>query len=70
MQEYHVERDDVMLLHERVGEAQHGAIVKMKELHGNRGGKRGANKGKNVWGVKSGRIEKNRDAMDQEEEQG
>ena len=67
--EYYVEKDQVLLLQERVGEAQREAILKMKEVHekrDGRGGKKGKH-GKNAWGVKSGRIEKNRDNMDREE---
>ena len=68
MDEYKVEKDEVLLLQERVGEAQREAILKMKELHEKRGPGRGKNKGgKNVWGVKGGKIEKNRDNMDREE---
>jgi ATP-dependent RNA helicase DDX47/RRP3 len=69
LDQYNVERDQVLLLQERVGEAQRAAIVKMKEVHEKRGPVRGkGNKGgKNVWGVKGGKIEKNRDNMDREE---
>lgn len=69
LDKYDVEKDQVLLLQERVGEAQREAIVKMKEIHEKRGHGRGkGNKGgKNVWGVKGGKIEKNRDNMDREE---
>jgi ATP-dependent RNA helicase DDX47/RRP3 len=57
LEQYQVEKDDVLLLHERVGQAQHEAATKMKEFNttSHKKGKRGA---KNVWGVKNGRIEK------------
>jgi ATP-dependent RNA helicase DDX47/RRP3 len=64
---YNVEKDDVLLLQERVGEAQREAILKMKELHEIKGPHRGKGKGKNMWGAKGGKIEKNRDNMDREE---
>lgn len=65
--QYEVEKDQVLLLQERVSEAQREAILKMKDIHEKRNVK-GKNKGaKNVWGVKEGKIEKNRDDMDREE---
>jgi ATP-dependent RNA helicase DDX47/RRP3 len=69
MEQYKVEKDQVMLLQEHVGEAQREAILKMKSLHEKRGdrGAKGKGKGKNVWGVKGGKIEKNRDDRDREE---
>ena len=75
LSQYQVEKEQVMLLQERVGEAQREAILKMKDLHEKRGGKGKdggkangkGKKGKNVWGVKGGRIEKNRDELDHEE---
>lgn len=71
LDQYNVEKDHVLLLQERVGEAQREAILKMKEVHEKRGDFRGKLKGKgkggNVWGVKGGKIEKNRDNMDREE---
>jgi ATP-dependent RNA helicase DDX47/RRP3 len=69
-EQYNVEKDQVLLLQERVGEAQREAIHKMKEVHEKRGhgGARAKTKsGKNVWGVKGGKIEKNRDDIDREE---
>jgi ATP-dependent RNA helicase DDX47/RRP3 len=69
--EYKVESEHVLLLQERVGEAQREGIIRMKEVHekegSRKGGKGGKKKGKNVWGVKGGKIEKNRDNMDREE---
>jgi ATP-dependent RNA helicase DDX47/RRP3 len=67
--EYKVESEQVLLLQERVGEAQREAIIRMKEVHEKEGGRKGGkkSKGKNVWGVKGGKIEKNRDNMDREE---
>lgn len=65
MEEYKVERDQVLLLHERVGEAQREAVLKMKEFHEKRGKGKGKSK---LHGVKNGRIEKNKDDMDLEEE--
>jgi len=67
--EYKVESEQVLLLQERVGEAQREAVQRMKEVHEKEGGgKKGKHKkGKNVWGVKGGKIEKNRDDIDKEE---
>jgi ATP-dependent RNA helicase DDX47/RRP3 len=68
LEEYVVEKEQVMLLQERVGEAQREAVIKMKEVHEKRGAStKGKGKGKNVWGVKGGKIEKNRDDMDRGE---
>ena len=69
LDQYNVEKDQVLLLQERIGEAQREAILKMKDLHEKRGHESGRSKkaGKNVWGVKGGKIEKDRDAMDREE---
>ena len=69
LDQYHVEKEQVLLLQERVGEAQREAILKMKEVHEKRDGHNGK-KGKhekNAWGVKGGRIDKNRENMDREE---
>ena len=67
LDQYNIEKDQVLLLQERVGEAQREAVLKMKDLHEKRGAKGEKKKGKNVWGVKGGKIEKNRDDMDREE---
>ena len=68
LDQYHAEKEQVLLLQERVGEAQREAILKMKEVHEKRDGRNGKGKhGKNAWGVKGGRIEKNRENMDREE---
>jgi len=69
LDQYHVEKEQVLLLQERVGEAQREAILKMKEVHEKRDGRNGnkGKHGKNAWGVKGGRIEKNRENMDREE---
>lgn len=66
MDEYKIERDQVLLLHERVGEAQREAILKMKDYHERRGKGNGKGKSK-LHGVKGGRITKDRDDMDLEE---
>ena len=65
MDVYNAEKDDVLLLQERVGEAQREAILKMKELHEKKAPR--GKKGKNAWGAKGGKIDKNRDDMDKEE---
>ena len=65
MDQYEVEKDQVMLLHQRVGEAQREAVLKMKELHEKRGRKKGTSSLKRV---KTGRVEKSKDDMDLEEE--
>jgi len=69
LDQYNVEKDQVLLLQERVGEAQREAILKMKELHEKRGAARGKGKGgKSSWRVKGGKIEKrSRENMDKEE---
>ena len=69
LHQYNFEKNQVLLFNERIGEAQREAIVKMKEVHEKRGSVWGkSNKsGKNVWGVKGGKIEKNRNNMDREE---
>jgi ATP-dependent RNA helicase DDX47/RRP3 len=69
LSEYKVESEQVLLLQERVSEAQREAIVQMKEIHEKEGGgmKGKHKKGKNVWGVKGGKIKKNQDNMDKEE---
>ena len=66
MEQYNVEKDQVMMLQEHVGEAQREAILKMKSLHEKRGPQ--GKGGRNAWGVKGGKIEKkSRGQMDQEE---
>jgi ATP-dependent RNA helicase DDX47/RRP3 len=67
LDQFHVEKDQVLLLQERVDEAQREAILKMKDIHEKRDRGKGKTKGKNVWGVKGGKVEKNRDDMDRDE---
>lgn len=59
LKEYDVEKDEVMILAERVAEAQRQAIVEMKNLEEKKGGSRGAKK--------FGKGKRSRDEMDQEE---
>ena len=44
LDQYHVEKEQVLLLEERVGEAQREAILKMKEVHEKRDGHGGEGK--------------------------
>lgn len=62
LKEYEIEKDEVMVLADRVGEAQRQAITEMKELEEKKGGKGSVLKGKRGKGLK-----RNRDDMDQEE---
>ena len=67
--EREAERDEVLLLGERVGEAQRVAIREMKDLHEGRGGKGSVLRGKRGAGGKSERPKgkRRRDEMDREE---
>ena len=60
--EYKTDREEVMILAERVGEAQRMAITEMKELHEKRG-----TKGATLRGRKPGGGKKGRDDMDRDE---
>ena len=60
--EYKTDRDEVMILAERVGEAQRMAIREMKDLHEKRG-----TKGATLRGRKPGGGKKGRDDMDRDE---
>ncbi|KAH0542674.1 ribosomal RNA processing protein [Glutinoglossum americanum] len=60
--EYEVVKEEAMVLSERVGEAQRGAVREMKELHEKRGGKGAVLKGRRGKGGK-----RDRDDMDKEE---
>jgi ATP-dependent RNA helicase DDX47/RRP3 len=57
LEEYDLEKDEVMVLAERVGEAQRQAIVEMKNFDEKRGTK----------AKKFGKGKRSRDEMDQEE---
>ncbi|KAL9098628.1 MAG: hypothetical protein Q9163_005747 [Psora crenata] len=61
--EYHIERDEVMVLGERVGEAQRMAVREMKDLHERRGTKGATLKGRKPVTTlrKRGRDEMDRD---------
>ncbi|BFZ62945.1 ribosomal RNA processing protein [Saitoella coloradoensis] len=63
MDEYKADKEAVMILSERVSEAQRQAIIDMKDLHAKRGKGEGINRGKG--GPKGGK--RKRDDMDQEE---
>lgn len=58
LKEYAVEKDEAMVLAERVGEAQREAIMEMKNLDEKRGSR---------GGMRAGRGRRSRDEMDQEE---
>ena len=66
LEEYGTEREEVMVLGERVGEAQRLAIREMKDLHEKRG-----TKGATLRGRKPGRVgglgKRGRDEMDRED---
>lgn len=62
LKEHEIEKDEVMVLADRVGEAQRQAITEMKELEEKKGSKGSVLKGKRGKGLK-----RNRDDMDQEE---
>lgn len=65
LEEYETDKEEVMMLGDRVNEAQRLAIREMKDLHDKRGSKgatlRGRRPGRGVGGKKS------RDEMDREE---
>ena len=60
--EYKTDRDEVMILAERVGEAQRMAVKEMKDLHEKRG-----TKGATLRGRRPGSGKKGRDDMDRDE---
>lgn len=60
--EYKTDRDEVMILAERVGEAQRMAVGEMKDLHQKRG-----TKGATLRGRKPGAGKKGREDMDKDE---
>ncbi|KMU82828.1 ATP-dependent rRNA helicase rrp3 [Coccidioides immitis H538.4] len=63
LDEYKVEKEEVMVLSDRVGEAQRHAITEMKELHENRG-----KKGATLRNRRIGKgAKRSRDEMDREE---
>jgi ATP-dependent RNA helicase DDX47/RRP3 len=63
LEEYKIEKEEVMVLADRVSEAQRQAITEMKELQEKKGG-RGGPKGKRPGGKG---FKRGRDQMDQEE---
>ncbi|MCJ1253185.1 ribosomal RNA processing protein [Lignoscripta atroalba] len=66
LKEYETEKDEVMVLGERVSEAQRAAIREMKDLHEKRGTKGATLRGRKPGGgVKGGK--RGRDEMDREE---
>ena len=62
LKEYETDREEVMILAERVGEAQRIAIQEMKDLHEKRGTKGATLRGRKPMGGKKGK-----DDMDREE---
>lgn len=68
LKEYETEREDVLVLGERVSEAQRVAIREMKDLHEKRGGKGATLRGRKPKSFgSSGRGKRGRDEMDREE---
>lgn len=67
LKEYETAKDEVMILAERVGEAQRGAVMEMKELHESRGKKGATLKGRRRGGGNIGGAKRSRDEMDREE---
>lgn len=65
LKEYETEKDEVMVLGERVSEAQRVAVKEMKDLHEKRGTKGATLRGRKPGIVKGGR--RTRDDMDREE---
>lgn len=65
LKEYETEKDEVLVLRERVSEAQRMAIREMKDLHEKRGTKGATLRGRKPGGNKGGR--RGRDEMDKEE---
>ncbi len=65
MGEYELDKEEVSILGERVGEAQRMAIKEMKDLHEKRGTKGATLKGRKPR--KGGLGKKGRDEMDREE---
>lgn len=65
LKEYETEKDEVLVLRERVSEAQRMAIREMKDLHEKRGTKGATLRGRKPSGNKGGR--RDRDEMDKEE---
>ena len=59
--EYKTDRDEVMILAERVGEAQRMAVSEMKDLHAKRGTKGATLRGRKPGGGKKGRDDMDRD---------
>ncbi|ERF76267.1 ATP-dependent rRNA helicase RRP3 [Endocarpon pusillum Z07020] len=71
LKEYETVKDEVMVLADRVGEAQRGAVMEMKELHEARGKKGATLKGRRRagggGGMGTGKGKRGRDDMDREE---
>lgn len=67
LKEYETAKDEVMVLAERVGEAQRAAVMEMKELHESRGKKGATLKGRKRGGGGAGVGKRGRDEMDREE---
>ncbi|KAI9821384.1 MAG: ribosomal RNA processing protein [Thelocarpon impressellum] len=65
--EYAVERDEVMVLAERVGDAQRQAVREMKDLHEKRGTKGATLRGRKALPSGKGGGKRGRDEMDREE---
>lgn len=66
LKEHETVKEEVMVLAERVGEAQRSAVLEMKDLHENRGKKGATLRGRRP-GSKTGGAKRGRDDMDRDE---
>ena len=66
LKEHETVKEEVMVLAERVGEAQRSAVLEMKDLHENRGKKGATLRGRRPAG-KTGGAKRGRDDMDRDE---
>lgn len=69
LDEYKTEKEEVMMMGERVSEAQRVAIREMKDLHEKRGTKGATLRGRKPGGGRGGGVggKRGRDDMDREE---
>ena len=67
LKEHETVKEEVMVLAERVGEAQRSAALEMKDLHENRGKKGATLRGRRPAGGGHHKVKRGRDDMDREE---
>lgn len=65
--EWPIEKEEVLVLGERVGEAQRLAVKEMKDLHEKRGGRGSVLRGRRMGRGGGGGGKRGRDEMDREE---